>query len=121
MQVDQVVRDARDAISVKRVYGEPVEKNGLLFIPVATVAGGGGAGNGHDKDGGSGDGGGFGTAGRPAGAYVIKDGGVQWRPAVDVNRLISTLGKVVIVWLLTRGRRGRPVRATTGCCASHRQ
>lgn len=106
MQVDQLVRDAKDTITVKRVYGDPLEKNGLTFIPVASVAGGGGGGSGRDKDGGTGDGGGFGATGRPAGAYVIKDGEVRWQPAVDVNRLVATLGTVVIVWLLTRGRRG---------------
>lgn len=41
---------------------------------------------------------------RPAGAYVIKDGRVRWRPAVDVNRLFATVGAVAIAYLLTRAR-----------------
>jgi hypothetical protein len=41
---------------------------------------------------------------RPAGAYVIKDGTVRWRPAVDVNRLLVTAGAVVIAYLLARAR-----------------
>ena len=41
---------------------------------------------------------------RPAGAYVIKDGRVWWRPAVDVNRLFATIGAVAIAYLFTRLR-----------------
>jgi hypothetical protein len=41
---------------------------------------------------------------RPAGAYVIKDGRVWWRPAVDVNRLFATVGVVAIAYLFTRVR-----------------
>jgi hypothetical protein len=41
---------------------------------------------------------------RPAGAYVIKDGRVWWRPAVDVNRLFTTIGAVTIAYLFTRVR-----------------
>jgi hypothetical protein len=41
---------------------------------------------------------------RPAGAYVIKDGRVRWRPAVDVNRLVATIGAVAIAYLFTRVR-----------------
>ena len=41
---------------------------------------------------------------RLAGAYVIKDGRVRWRPAVDVNRLFATIGAVAIAYLFTRAR-----------------
>ena len=40
--------------------------------------------------------------GRPA--YVIKDGTVRWHPAVDVNRLLATIGAVAIAYLFTRAR-----------------
>ena len=39
----EMISGARDVVSVKRVYGEPYEKNGLTVIPAATVHGGGGA------------------------------------------------------------------------------
>ena len=52
----------------------------------------------------SGEGGGFGVVARPAGAYVIKDGRVRWRPAVDVNLLFATIGAVAIAYLFTRAR-----------------
>jgi hypothetical protein len=41
---------------------------------------------------------------RPAGAYVIKDGQVSWRPAVDPNRIIAVAGLVLVAYLLTRPR-----------------
>jgi uncharacterized spore protein YtfJ len=81
--IDEILGGARDAITVRRVYGEPIEQEGLTVIPAAAVRGGGGGGGDSDGNGG----GGFGVAARPVGAYVIRDGEVVWRPAVDVNRL----------------------------------
>ncbi|HUH07413.1 MAG TPA: spore germination protein GerW family protein [Egibacteraceae bacterium] len=104
MKMDELITTARDAITVKRVFGEPLERDGVTIIPAAAVGGGGGGGGGHDAQGQEGEGGGFGMSARPAGAYVISDGNVSWQPAVDVNRLVATLGAVAIVYLLTRGR-----------------
>ena len=68
--VEELVKGHRDAISVKRVFGEPYERNGVAIIPVARVFGGGGGGAGGSPGGeGEGSGTGFGLAGRPAGAY----------------------------------------------------
>jgi hypothetical protein len=47
----------------------------------------------------SGTGGGFGMIARPSGAWVIKDGDVKWKPAVDVNRII--LGSQVVTLAAT--------------------
>lgn len=104
MRIDELLSEAKDAITVKRVYAEPYEKDGLTVIPAARVAGGGGGGSGSDKNGQEGEGGGFGVGARPAGAYVIKDGNVTWRPAVDPNKVVAVAGAVVIVYLLTRPR-----------------
>jgi len=104
MNVEELLTKARDTITVARVFGEPYEHDGVTVIPAAIVAGGGGGGTGHDQGGQEGEGGGFGVAARPAGAYVIKGGDVRWRPAVDVNRLIATLGAVAIAYLFTRAR-----------------
>lgn len=102
MNVDELLTQARDAITVKRVFGEPYEKNGLTVIPVASVRGGAGGGGGAGQDGrGEGSGGGFGVDARPAGAYVVQDGIVAWRPALDVNRVVLGGQIVVIVALLT--------------------
>lgn len=107
MNVDELLTKARDAVHVSRVYGEPFEKNGVTVIPAAKVAGGGGGGTGHDETRGDGEGGGLGMAGRPAGAFVIKGDQVTWRPAVDANRVVATVGLVVVVWLVTWPFRAR--------------
>jgi uncharacterized spore protein YtfJ len=104
MKVIEVLSTARDAITVKRVYAEPYEKDGLTVIPAAVVSGGGGGGTGHDDKGQQGEGGGFAVSGRPAGAYVVKDGQVSWRPAVDPNRIVVMAGLVVVAYLLSRPR-----------------
>lgn len=104
MKLEELVNTARDAITVKRVFTEPYEKDGITVIPAAIVAGGGGGGGGHDEHGQEGEGGGFGVRSRPAGAYVLDGGSVRWRPAVDVNRVVTVLGAVAVAYLLTRPR-----------------
>jgi uncharacterized spore protein YtfJ len=92
MDVQEVVAQARDAITVKRVYGEPYERNGVTVIPAANVAGaaGGGGGEGEGPEGtGSGTGTGFGLGARPVGAYVIRGDEVRWEPAIDVVRIMG--------------------------------
>ena len=110
MKLEDFVTTASDAMTVRRVFGEPVMQDGMQVIPAASVWGGGGGGGGHDQRGQEGEGGGFGLHARPAGAYVMKDGTVRWAPAVDVNLIISMSGAVMLVWTLSRGRAGR-VRA----------
>lgn len=104
MNVTELLATSRDAITVKRVFAEPYEKNGLTIIPAAVVSGGAGGGTGHDDKGQEGEGGGFGVSSRPAGAYVIKDNQVSWRPAVDLNRIIMMAGLAVIAYLVSRPR-----------------
>jgi uncharacterized spore protein YtfJ len=119
MKVAELVTTVRDAITVSRVFAEPYEKDGVTVIAAATVAGGGGGGGGHDDRGQEGEGGGFGVSARPAGAYVIKDGRVRWRPAVDVNRLFATIGAVAIAYLFARARIEKArARAISGTPAS---
>jgi uncharacterized spore protein YtfJ len=96
MNVTEMLSDARDAMSVKRVYGDPIEREGLTIVPAADVRGGGGGGADSENNGG----GGFGLSARPVGVFVVKGGDVEWSPAVDVNR-ISMMGIVAgIVGLL---------------------
>jgi uncharacterized spore protein YtfJ len=102
MDVQEVIGQARDAITVKRVFGDPYEKNGLTVIPAARVRGGAGGGGGEGPEGqGAGSGTGFGISARPVGAYAIRGDEVGWRPAVDVNRIILGVQVVAIVALLT--------------------
>lgn len=104
MKVSEVMSTAKDAITVRRVFAEPYEKDGVTIIPTAVVGGGGGGGGGHDKSGQEGEGGGFGMGGRPAGAFIIKGGDVTWRPAVDPNRIMMIAGAAVVAYLLMRPR-----------------
>lgn len=101
MDVQRLISEARDVITVKRVFGDPYEKDGVTIIPAATVQGGGGGGGGEGPaDQGKGGGGGFGLSVRPAGAYVINNGEVTWQPAVDVNRVVAVGGAVAMVAFL---------------------
>jgi uncharacterized spore protein YtfJ len=97
--VDAMWRGARDAMTVKRVYGDPVQSDGVTLVPAAAVRGGAGGGGDNEGNGG----GGFGVVARPIGAYVIRDGSVSWRPAVDLNRVL--LLAAALFFLLARRAR----------------
>ncbi len=103
MDILEAVEKAQDTITVKRVYGEPYERDGVVFIPAAAVRGAGGGGGGTDPaGGGSGSGGGYGVNARPVGAYVIERGHVRWEPVVDVTGIamrgmVLTLGIAFLV------------------------
>jgi uncharacterized spore protein YtfJ len=102
MDVQDVITQARDALTVKRVFGEPYEKNGVTVIPVARVQGGAGGGGGEGPEGqGKGSGSGFGMSARPVGAFLIRGNDLTWRPAIDVNRIVLGAQIVAIVALLT--------------------
>jgi uncharacterized spore protein YtfJ len=115
MKPMELVAEAKDAITVRRVFGEPIERNGLTVIPAAAVLGGAGRGGGQDVDGAGGGGTGFGLTARPIGAFVIKGGEVRWEPALDLNRAIL-MGQVgfivaVLVWRSVSRARMRARRA----------
>jgi hypothetical protein len=112
MNVHELVTTTRDALTVRRVFGEPYERDGVTVIPAAVLRGGVGGGGGRDERGQQGEGGGFGLIARPAGAYIVRDGSVVWRPAFDLNRTIGLTGTIAVVWLLTVGRR----RGSAGRC-----
>jgi uncharacterized spore protein YtfJ len=102
MDVEDVIAQARDTLTVKRVFGEPYEKDGLTIIPAARVLGGAGGGSGEDPQGQArGSGSGFGLTARPVGAFVIRDDELSWRPAVDVTRIVLGGQLVAVVALLT--------------------
>jgi uncharacterized spore protein YtfJ len=102
-----------ESFGVREVYGEPIERDGVVVIPAARVwSGGGGGGGGGTESGaaepepsedrtddeagtepnapaeGGGGGVGFGRRAEPAGAFVVDDQGVRWVPAVNVNRIV---------------------------------
>lgn len=101
MDVQRTIEQAKDAVTVRRVYGDPLEKNGITIVPAARVQGGGGGGGGEGPEGqGQGSGAGFGVNARPVGAFVIRGDDVTWRPAVDVNRVILGAQVLALVGLL---------------------
>jgi uncharacterized spore protein YtfJ len=104
----------KDAMTVKRVFGDPYEVNGTTIIPVAAVRGGGGGGGGEgtapDQEGtGSGAGMGFGLVNRPVGVYIVENGTTTWSPSVDVTRLalggqLVALAAIFVIGRLLRHR-----------------
>jgi uncharacterized spore protein YtfJ len=93
---ETAISNANDALAVRRVYAEPIERDGVTFLPAAKVRGGGGGGGDTEGNGGAG----FGVSAKPAGMFVIRNGDAEWRPALDVNRLALGGQIVAIVALL---------------------
>ncbi|GAA2854874.1 hypothetical protein Acy02nite_73560 [Actinoplanes cyaneus] len=104
---------ATDNATVRRVFGEPIERDGIVLLPVATVSAGGGGGAGKGFAGktenpdpagepsqGEGSGGGFGLNAKPAGVFILKDGDVTWKPALDVNKIVVGGQVIAVVALL---------------------
>jgi uncharacterized spore protein YtfJ len=96
MDVDEMLTGVRDALTVKRVYGDPIERDGILVIPAAKIRGGGGGGSDSENN----AGGGWGMTAKPVGAFVVRDGNVAFEPAVDVNRVVGlgVLAFIVAIW-----------------------
>lgn len=107
-----------DSIGVKSVFGEPIEEDGVVIIPVAQVEYGFGYGGGYgnnpnageiedgteqetgDEDApGEGGGGGGGAGGRatPRGFIRITPEGVNYEPISDNDR-VPLAGILMIVW-----------------------
>jgi uncharacterized spore protein YtfJ len=118
MDVGNFLEKASGNLAVRRAFGAAYEKDGLLIIPVAIVAGGGGGGTGTGRgnpatpsDAAPGDAGrtdagaGFGGLVLPSGVYVVKGDQVRWVPAVDVT--IAVLAALSLVRVLTRSRTRR--------------
>jgi len=85
-----------EGMQPKQVFGEPIERDGTIYLPAAKVRGGGGGGGDNEGNGGAG----FGLTAKPAGVYVIRDGDAIWRPALDINRIVLGGQVVAIVALL---------------------
>jgi uncharacterized spore protein YtfJ len=90
--------------TVGRAFGEPLERDGSVLIPVARVTSGGGGGEGDD-----GSGGGFGLRVTGSGVFVIRNGEVSWQPALDVTRIalggqIVAIVALLVLWSVLRAR-----------------
>ena len=110
-KVEEILSEARDTLTVRRVYGEPITHNGVTIVPAASVRGGGGGGEGDPGEGApGGSGGGFGMSARPVVAYEIRGDEAVWVPAADTTRVILVAEVLAIVALLVvrsifKGRR----------------
>jgi uncharacterized spore protein YtfJ len=131
-RLQAILERAGDAVTAKRVFGEPYERGGTAIIPVAVVLGGGGGGGGGGARGdgtavqaagsagtaetppgerrpasgppaAEGAGGGFGLFAWPVGAYVLTGETVTWRPAVNVNLLALGAQLLALAAILTAG------------------
>jgi uncharacterized spore protein YtfJ len=132
IDVENILAKAAENLSVRRAFGTAYEKDGMLIIPVALVAGGGGGGMGTartrsgdsaarpggppgagsagqdaaSQDSGQPDlGGGFGGLVLPSGAYIVKGDQVRWVPAVDATIVILASLSLVRVLGRTWARR----------------
>jgi uncharacterized spore protein YtfJ len=85
MDIEKLLSSITHDLTPKRVFGEPIERDGILVVPVASVRGGAGGGSGGPQ-GEEGTGGG-GVAAKGLGVFVVKDGNVSWQPALDVTKL----------------------------------
>jgi uncharacterized spore protein YtfJ len=95
VDVEELLGRAGDHLGARRVFGAPLERDGVTVVPVAMVVGGGGGGGGRGSDGADGGGAGFGGISRAVGVYTIRDGEVRFVPATDRTLLIAL---VVLVW-----------------------
>jgi uncharacterized spore protein YtfJ len=99
MEVKESIQSIVDKLSttgdVKRIFGEPIEKNGRMIIPVAQIQygfGGGGAVNGHETTAES-LGGGGGISAKPVGMIEITD---KYTRFVRFNQLPVLLAIMIV-------------------------
>ena len=101
MELPEVLGRAADAAQVRRVFGEPIERDGVTIIPTASVRGGAGGGGGRGpKEEGEGTGGGYGFMAHPTGVFVLRGDQVDWRPALDLGKVILGGQRVAVTFLL---------------------
>ena len=106
-RVLDTLREVVDNVTVGRVFGTPIAQGEMIVLPVAKIGGGAGGGSGtgpatEGQDNG-GAGGGVGISAKPLGVFVLKNGRVGWRPAIDINKVIVG-GQIVAVTALLVAR-----------------
>jgi len=82
-----------NTFAAKQVYSEPCNVDGITVITAAAVGGGAGMRQtGNEQEGSRG---GMGGSARPVGAFIIRNGQVSWKPALNLERTILTLGLII--------------------------
>src|SRR5262245_41206993 len=84
MSTPETLGRISDLLTARRVFSDPVERDGIVVIPAAQIGGGGGG----ERIEGEKDGGGMGLRARPIGAFEIRNGRTVWKPAIDWNRIV---------------------------------
>lgn len=98
--VQQLAEKLGGAANATRIYGEPVERDGVTVIPVAKAMYGFGGGAGT-KAGEEGSGGGGGMALTPMGYIEIKEGSTKFRSIRDPQTLVKLFAISGVFVLLT--------------------
>lgn len=101
MATNELATAIREAVTAGLVFAPPYEHDGVGVVPGARVSGAVAGGHGS-QEGQEGEGRVFRVGARPVGAFVVSDGRVRWKPAIDVNRLVAILSAVVIALLVAR-------------------
>jgi uncharacterized spore protein YtfJ len=109
MDLQELIGNARDALTVRRVYGDPYEKDGMTIIPAAAVRGRMGGQSVSTEGQPDRARGGFGMIARPVGVFVVQNGALRWQPAFDVNGLLgAALAGIAVAGAVVLGLFGRP-------------
>lgn len=103
MTPEDILTRVGDQLGIRRVFGEPIERDGVTVVTVAVSIGGGGGGEGPGTQG---IGGGFGGMVRGIGAYAISNGQVRYVPVVDTTALAAIFAMAIGVLAHARRRRG---------------
>jgi uncharacterized spore protein YtfJ len=94
-----------DTAKVSTVFGEPVERAGIVVIPVAKARfgfGGGGGGGSRGPEEGSGAGGGGGAAVSPVGYIELRDGGAQFRRISSPTDILALVAAAALATLAVK-------------------
>jgi uncharacterized spore protein YtfJ len=90
-----------DPETARRVYGDPIELDGVKIIPVATVRRCGRQESAEESGKGCGC---SCVSARPVGLVVIRDGQIEWKPTLDVNRVLLAAAGVLGLLVFLRRR-----------------
>ena len=114
---DDIVRMLAERVGMRAassaIFGDPVESDGVVVIPVGKVRWGFGGGSGRGIEEGSetgevgeGSGGGGGVMASPLGFIEIRDGRAEFRRTHDpVSAVPVILASGAVAWLVLRGLR----------------
>lgn len=85
--ITKQLADTVTTVGVKSAYGDPIEADGAIIVPVAFTSYGFGGGEGsggveNESAQGEGSGGGGGGVSIPVGAYVTRDGYTRFEPNI---------------------------------------